>query len=374
MAKRNFGTALVLLFLSGCLIIACRYGKSNVRLKEKEALGKEIFFDATLSHPVGQSCATCHRPERSFTDTLGRPTSEGAHKGIFGKRNALALPYSGYTPVLHYNADDETYVGGMFWDGRADSLSHQAGMPFLDIVEMANSDTAMVVTKIKSAPYYKKLLALYAGWDASLYTTKGIIDSNKFIYACVTNALAAYQMSPEINPFSSKFDLFLEGKYNMTPQEENGYKIFMEKGLCAECHVLTPDPAAQRILFTDHTYDNLGIPRKEDNKYFGNPKEYNPLGADYQDLGLGFTTDSTENGKFRVPTLRNIAKTAPYGHNGYFSTLKEIINFYNIRDISDRFPPAEYPENVNKEELGNLGLTEQEENDLVVFLHLLTDI
>lgn len=147
-----------------------------------------------------------------------------------------------------------------------------------------------------------------------------------------------------------------------------------EKALCAECHILTPDPKAGKVLFTDHTYDNLGIPRNPENPYFTLPAEYNIQGEAYIDLGLGaIVNDSTENGKFRVPTLRNIALTAPYGHNGYFKTLEEIVHFYNVRDVSNEFPPAEYPATVNYDELGNLGLSPEEEAAIVAFLLLLTD-
>ena len=104
------------------------------------------------------------------------------------------------------------------------------------------------------------------------------------------------------------------------------------------------------------------------------PAEYNIQGESYIDLGLGaIVNDSTENGKFRVPTLRNIALTAPYGHNGYFKTLEEIVHFYNVRDVSNEFPPAEYPATVNYDELGNLGLSPEEEAAIVAFLLLLTD-
>ena len=150
-------------------------------------------------------------------------------------------------------------------------------------------------------------------------------------------------------------------------------QLFKEKGLFAECHILDPDERAGKVLFTDHTYDNLGIPSNPGNPFFKVSAPYNTCGKDTMDLGLGSRLrDPEEYGKFRVPTLRNIALTAPYGHNGYFKTLEEIVHFYNVRDVED-FPPAEYPETVNKDELGNLGLSQEEETAIVAVLRILTE-
>lgn len=339
----------------------------------KEGLGKLIFFDSSLSEPSGQSCATCHRPETAFTDTLGRVVSEGAVKGLFNKRNSMSIGYTAYIPPLALIEDngDSIYAGGLFWDGRSDSLAHQAGMPFLDLLEMGNQNEEAVVMKLIRAPYYKKFCEIYG--DIPLSGEKRA--ENIFqIYACALNALAAYQASAEINKFSSDYDLYLEGKYTMTEAEAKGFELFKVKGKCAECHILDPDPVAGRVLFTDHTYDNLGIPENPANPFYAMDSIYNPDGRNYIDQGLKFTTGRAEDlGLFRVPTLRNIARTAPYGHNGYFSTLEEIVRFYNVRDVSDEFPPAECPSTVNKEELGNLGLTPEEEQYIIDFMGMLSD-
>ena len=185
--------------------------------------------------------------------------------------------------------------------------------------------------------------------------------------------IALYERSAEMNPFSSKFDAWQAGKCQLTEEEKLGYELFKEKGLCAECHILDPDERAGKVLFTDHTYDNLGIPSNPGNPFFKVSAPSNTCGKDTMDLGLGSRLrDPEEYGKFRVPTLRNIALTAPYGHNGYFKTLEEIVHFYNVRDVEDS-PPAEYPETVNKDELGNLGLSQEEETAIVAFLRTLTD-
>lgn len=169
--------------------------------------------------------------------------------------------------------------------------------------------------------------------------------------------MATYQSSEEVNPFSSKFDAYLAGRYHFTDEETQGKRLFedINKGMCAECHVMTNDEQAGKILFTDFTYDNLGIPKNTKSPHFQIPSEYFLLTADSIDLGLGkIVQKEKENGKFRVPTLRNIALTAPYGHNGYFETLKDIIHFYNVRDISNEFPPAEYQATANIDEMGDL--------------------
>ena len=275
----------------------------------------------------------------------------------------MTVCYSVFVPELHYDEEEETYVGGLFWDGRSPSLRHQAGIPLLNPVEMGNRDRTMVVEKVTRAPYYSKLVRLYGQTDD--------VDS---LFGYITNALAAYEASKEVSPFTSKYDAYRKGNYQLTKQEKRGMDLFKHKGECAECHVLERDKQARRVLFTDHTYDNLGIPKNEKNPHYGMSRQYFLLSDDSLDLGLGaIVNDEKENGKFRVPTLRNVELTAPYGHNGYFSTLEEIVHFYNVRDVSDEFPPAEYPTTVNKDELGDLGLTLQEEADIVAFMKTLTD-
>ncbi len=146
-----------------------------------------------------------------------------------------------------------------------------------------------------------------------------------------------------------------------------------KKGRCAECHPSQPGPEQELPLFTDFTYDNLGVPRNPANPYHYLPKLLNPDGTQFVDLGLGgIVKKPEENGKFRVPTLRNVAVTAPYMQNGIFKTLRQVVVFYNTRDVGP-WPEPEVPQNVNCEELGNLRLTEQEVDDIVTFLHTLTD-
>ena len=358
----GFGNRKVAWLLGDVLLFFACAPVTGTDLSEKELLGKRIFFDESLSEPAGQSCGTCHEPTKGFADKYGRITSEGAVKGLFSNRNSMTCAYVAYVPALHYNEEDETYVGGLFWDGRVNSLEEQAGQPFVNPLEMGNKDRKMVVEKFRNATYYPDFVRIY-----------GEIVSCDSLYGKILDALAAYQRSIEVNPYTSKYDAYLEGRYELTGQEKEGLALFKEKGLCAECHVLDNDERAGRVLFTDHTYDNLGIPSNPDNAFFQVPARFNTVGRDTMDLGLGaFLHDSTEFGKFRVPTLRNIALTAPYGHNGYFKTLEEIVHFYNVRDVEE-YPAPEYAETVNRDELGNLGLTPEEEAAIVAFMHTLTN-
>ncbi len=346
---------------STVFLLSCTSGQDS-GLNEKELLGKKLFFDDNLSEPVGQSCATCHTPEKGFADVYSRITSEGAVKGRFSNRNSMTCAYSSYVPPLHYNEEDETWVGGLFWDGRVNTLEEQAAQPFVNPLEMGNQDNKMITEKVRRADYYPELVKIYGASTS--------VDS---LFSYITDAIAAYERSDEMNPFSSKYDAWQAGECELTDQEQLGLDLFREKGLCAECHILEPDERAGKVLFTDHTYDNLGIPSNPDNPFFTVSAPYNLCGRDTMDMGLGsFLKDSAEFGKFRVPTLRNVALTAPYGHNGYFNTLEEIVHFYNVRDVAD-YPEPEYAATVNKDELGHLGLTPDEEAAIVAFMLTLTD-
>lgn len=370
--RKTIGIIILVLFTSVVTLFYQRCTNNEPPIT-KEALGKLIFFDNSLSEPYGQSCATCHRPERGFTDTLGRDVSEGAFSGLFSKRNSMSIAYTTYIPPLSYVSKDgdSLYIGGLFWDGRADSLAHQAGMPFLDKLEMGNENEEMVVKKVMKAPYYPEFCKIYGKTDVQGLQKQEVI---KRIYGQIVNALAAYQASEEINQYSSRFDAYLDGKYQMNQQEAKGFELFQGKGLCSQCHILEADPAANKVLFTDHTYDNLGIPKNPNNPFYNQDSIHNPHNINYIDIGLMATTGrEADLGMFRVPTLRNIEKTAPYGHNGYFVSLEDIVHFYNVRDISDEYPAAECPATVNRTELGNLGLTPHEERCLIEFMKMLSD-
>lgn len=331
----------------------------------KIMLGRAIFLDTTLSNPPGQSCNSCHDLKTALSDPNHAMASEGAIDGRFEKRNAPSLHYIMYTPPLHYDSTDETYVGGIFLDGRVNTLEEQVRVPLLNPLEMNVTDMNMLAQKIKSAPFYPLMSTMY-----------GPSDHPDTLLAQLADAIAAFERSPEVNPFSSKFDLYLKGEVSLTPEEMEGLKLFQDttKAMCANCHPIDADPSSGKVLLTDFTYDNVGSPKNMNLTFYALPASFNPDGAQFTDLGLGRVTGNPEqHGQFRVPTLRNVAVTAPYFHNGIFNTLEEVIHFYNVRDVDTTIAKPEVKENINADELGNLKLTQLEEQALVAFLNTLTD-
>lgn len=354
------------------------------RQATKEQLGQALFFDANLSEPAGQACATCHDPTAAFTDpNRALPVSKGVLPGRVGNRNTPTAMYAGFSPKFHFDRKEGLYVGGQFLDGRAATLEQQAEGPFLNPLEMANPDKKTVVAKLRRAAYAPLFEEVFG---------PGALKDVDRAYRHMVEAIAAFERTPHFAPFSSKYDAYLAGKASLTEQELRGLKLFEDekKGNCAACHPSRPGPKGEPPLFTDFTYDNLGVPKNPDNPFYGLPKSLNPAGKGFVDRGLGATVKKrSEDGKFKVPTLRNIALTAPYMHNGYFQTLRGLTLFYNDRDKRPRckqsmvseaealrrncWPAPEVAANVNREELGDLKLTEQEIDDIVAFMHTLTD-
>jgi cytochrome c peroxidase len=278
----------------------------------------------------------------------------------------MPVAYAAFIPPLHKDTVEDIWVGGIFWDGRANSLEEQAIGPPLNPLEMANQDTIAIRDKLRELDYSDRFTTIFG---------EGALDDPSTAFANMADAIAAYERSEEFSPFDSKYDHFLRGEAELSEQELRGMGLFVSelKGNCAACHPSTVSPDGTHPLFTDFTYDNLGVPKNPENPFYILPEDLNPDGFDFIDLGLGVTVnDPAENGKFRVPTLRNIALTPPYMHNGIFKTLYQVIAFYNTRDVGP-WPPPEVAENVNEEEMGDLGLTNQEIEDIAAFLMTLTD-
>ena len=354
---------------------------SDTGLSPLVRLGKQLFFDTNLSNPAGQSCASCHSPEAGFTspdsgiNALGA-VHPGARAQFFGNRKPPTVAYAAFSPAFGYNSEDETYVGGQFWDGRAADLAAQATGPLLNPVEQNNAGAADLLQKLGAARY-RGLFEQINGPD----TLNSDPANEARLLDRIAAALAAYESSSEVNPFNSKYDAYLAGRAGLSAQEARGLALFEGRGNCAACHPNRPGDGGQPPLLTDFTYDNLGLPRNPRSPFYRMPADVNPDGIKYVDLGVGAITKNPEHyGKFKVPTLRNVDRRPharfikAYGHNGYFKTLKQVVHFYNERDVSpDEFPAPEYPETVNREELGALGLSEAEEDDLVAFLRTLSD-
>jgi cytochrome c peroxidase len=373
--------------------VASTPAHSRQSLSPIEELGKALFFDTDLSTPPGQSCAACHAPETGFTGpdwaiNAGQAVYPGAVRSRAGNRKPPTSAYGGDSPVLFFDQDEGAWVGGMFWDGRAtgwhlgDPLAEQALGPFLNPLEQNMPSARQVVRRVAKASYADLFETVWG--PGSLDETPGGVA---LTYERIGQAIAAYERSVEVNPFSSKYDAYLNGQATLTVQESEGLKLFEGKAQCSACHPSQPGPGGEPPLFTDFTYDNLGVPRNPLNPFYAAPRSVNPDGDNWVDPGLGgflagagYPEDvwRPELGKHKVPTLRNVAK-APlpgfvkaYTHNGFFKSLEAVVHFYNTRDVNP-WPAPEIVENVNTSELGSLGLTPAEEAAIVAFMRTLSD-
>jgi cytochrome c peroxidase len=343
-------------------ISACGGGSTNSgggvappTLSAAAQLGEKIFEDKALSVSGQQSCATCHVAAYAFA---ADPSAAGPDRGspvplggpgmnMPGFRNAPSLMYASFTPAFFFDGDGGPN-GGFFRDGRAATLADQAVEPFTTSFEMANTDAAAVIVKLQNRPYFADFTALYG--DA-------VLNDAQLALQRMGQAIAAYETeAQEFHPFSSKYDYWQQGKATLTAQELHGLGLFNDpsKGNCAACHPSTSGNGVTPPLFTDFSFDNLGVPRnaKIPSNDAASAPAYTPVNSDdgiqsYYDLGVcGPLRDNGELnvsgicGQFKVPTLRNIAVTAPYFHNGQFPSLLEAIGFYVRRDTN---PEQFYP-------------------------------
>lgn len=362
-------------------------------LTRQEQLGKLLFFDKALSAEGNQSCASCHAPAVGWTgpdESFNKAGAvyEGSIKGRFGNRKPPSSAYATVAPSFHLmHPGRGMFVGGNFWDGRAtgnvlgNPAADQAMGPFLNPVEQALPSAEALVNKVCTGSYASLFTEVW-GKDACLAPDKA--------YKLIALSIAAYEASSEVNAFSSKYDAYLAGRASLSAEETHGLQLFAGKARCVMCHPHQQGRDGTPPLFTDFTFENLGLPK--------NPEH--PLGAEWRDEGLGAhlaTSDAYQRyapsqlGRHRVPTLRNVdLRPRPsfikaYGHNGYFKSLESIVHFYNTRDLlpvcrraSDRagetcWPEPEVSANINRRLLGALALTADEEAALVAFLRTLSD-
>lgn len=369
-------------------------------LSDLQLLGKRIFEDTSLSEPRGMACESCHGPRHAFQGNNGSTIAAvalGSRAGHFGARKVPTLMYKAYSPAFGFykDVDDGKEVleakGGQFWDGRADDLASQLRVPLTNADEMNNPSLDAVVEKIKAGDYA----------DLARRTLgEGVFDDASTAMDKLAGALVAFEGSPALAPFSSKFDDWLRGTAQLSAIEQRGYRVFVDpkRGNCLACHIgKTGSKDPDDWIFTDFTYDAFGIPR--------NPAI--PANADpaYFDVGLcgragleaflpkGVTKDSL-CGAFKVPTLRNVAVNKTFYHNGAITSLREAVAIYATRDTDpahwyprvgggvakfDDVPPA-YRENVNVREVPydrRIGQKPRLDNGdidaLVAFLKTLTD-
>jgi cytochrome c peroxidase len=419
------------------------------RQGQVRTLGKLLLFDKHLSVNQNEACSFCHTPETGFTGpiaslNLTTVSYPGSVKTRFSNRKPQSYMYAPFSPVLHYNTLQGDFVGGNFWDMRASGYrlqnpsAEQAQGPPTNPVEMGLPDSACVAYRLSQAPYRKLFETV---WGADSFTIQWPPDVEKVcatpgpppandqypvhlsvadrarsdhVYDDFALAVSAYEFSPEVSPFTSKYDYVQAAKDLFTPQEKLGYVLFRGKAGCNECH--RDGGPGEEPLFTDFTASNLGVPRNPGLQFYyesapdSGGYSPNPSGAMVIDSGVGFFLRKLKSlsgqlnpdsewvklapkldGKFQVPTLRNV-DTRPtaefvkaYMHNGYFKSLKEVVHFYNTRDVLPKcnagdagekvscWPAPEDSTNLNKRQLGNLKLTDQEEDALVSFLKTLTD-
>lgn len=282
-----------------------------------------LFFDTNLSLNRTQSCATCHHPEFAFTDpretATGKAVSLGDDGRSLGDRNTPTAMYARFTPPFHQR-DDGEFVGGQFLDGREPDLHGQAGMPLLNPVEMAMPDKASVVARITENNAYVAAFEKLYGQD--------ILADIDAAYEALRESIAVFELTEEFSHFDSKYDRMLRGEVEFTDQEELGRLLFFSQQFtnCNLCHQLQTSQVAPDETFSNYTYHNIGIPVNHE------VRAVNGMAPGHMDHGLldnPAVSDPAQNGKFKVPTLRNVAVTGPYMHNGVFKNLRTTIVFYN---------------------------------------------
>lgn len=424
--------AFAMLLLVGCLdrrqepaaeaatLAARPTAASPSRPVAEASVGRAIFFDESLSLNRNQSCEACHGAEWGYT---GPEVSINAHGGVyegsvagrFGSRKPPSAAYATTSPVFHYDAVRQEYIGGNFWDGRAtgqrlgNPAAEQAQGPPLNPVEQALPDEACVVERVRSSGIGAAYREIYGTGidriafpsDIETLCSRGgerlalpdeVRRQVDVEWDNIARAVAAFEDSEEVNAFSSRYDAYLEGNYTLTPEEARGLELFQGKAGCNSCH----SSEGPRALFTRYNYENLGVPPNPENPVYRED-------PNFRDPGLGgFLRDhpdqatsgfEAEMGKMKVPTLRNVnRRPSPdnpksFMHNGVFKSLEEVVHFYNTRDVLPRcaagaprsewglscWPEPEMRANLNTSDIGNLGLTPEEEAALVAFLRTLDD-
>ncbi|WP_339781546.1 cytochrome c peroxidase [uncultured Thalassospira sp.] len=350
----------------------------SVAFKTLSELGEALYFDTSLSKNRTMACATCHDPETAFRDprdTIANGSfSMGDDGASFGDRNAPMAAYAALAPDFHITKEGIP-VGGQFWDGRAKGLAEQAGGPPLNPVEMGMGSAHDVVSRLKEDQDY--VTAFKALFEQNIW------DDDDAAFAAMTQAIAAFERTDQFAPFDSKYDRWLRGAYKMTPNEELGRVLFFSQQFtnCNACHQIKA-AGAEGETFTNYQYHNIGVPQNRAQRVADGQ---NP---DFVDNGLldnPAITDTSFKGKYKVPSLRNVAVTAPYMHNGVFHDLKTVIRFYNKynsrseaaqinNETQKPWAAPEVPETISMTELekGD-ALDSRRENALVAFLKTLTD-
>lgn len=350
----------------------------------KIALGQQLYFDTNLSFNRTQSCASCHNPATAFTDQreykaeysqLEGAVSLGDDQISFGGRSAPTNSYANQIPAFHINKKGN-YVGGQFWDGRSSTLTDQAKGPPLNPIEMGIPDKTFMRARLLENTGYKKSFA-------DIYGSAVLADPEQ-LYEAMADSIAAFEKTDFFSPFDSKYDRYLQGKYELSAQEELGMTLFFSQQFtnCNLCHQLKQRPAAKGETFSNYQYHNIGIP---ENRVLS---KQNQSADSHVDIGLlanPRVTEEEHKGKFKTPTLRNVAVTQPYMHNGVFKELRTVVAFYNQYNSKSKkrqinpetkepWAKPEVEENLSLKELQHgPALDDKRIDALVAFMKLLTD-
>ncbi|OYU46054.1 MAG: cytochrome-c peroxidase [Burkholderiales bacterium PBB4] len=363
-------------------------------LSARARLGQLIFTDTDLSEPRGTACVACHQANQGFAGNHGSRigVALGSTPGALGLRNAMTNSYSGLIPSLSFvTTDGDTEaIGGHFWDGRADTLAQQALGPLLNPLEMNNPSRQAVIAKIAASSYAPLFRAEFG---ANVFTDTDAAFNQ------IGVAIEAFERAA-LQPFSSKYDAFVRGTATLSASESRGMALFQDpnRANCAGCHLMNPaSKKPEDSLFSEFSYYATGIPRNT-----SIPRNANP---GFYDLGLcgpertapalpatvpSGTTIDRFCGKFRMPTLRNVAERPALMHNGFFNNLSDVVRFYSTRNSNPQrwYGPTGVPNDLPLQYLGNLETTKAPFNrtaaqgpvlndteiaDLVAFLRTLSD-
>ena len=419
------------------------------QVQQVELLGKLLLYDKNLSVNRNEACTLCHMPETGFTgpvSELNRTTGSypGSVRTRFSNRKPQTHSYAPLAPVLHFNRAQGDMVGGNFWDMRAtgrrlgNPAAEQAQGPPTNPVEMGLPDSACAVYRASQRPYRGMFETVWGKQAFAIAWPRNVeqvcntpgpptaadplpvhlspLDRGRAAatFDQMAQSIAGYEASAEVTPFSSKYDAVQGGKAKFTAQEQAGYALFRGKARCNECH--RDGGPGEEPMFTDFTASNIGTPANPRLPYYAENRPdaqgyaANPAGRSYVDGGVGvflaggavlsrpsavdarWADQAAGNqGRVRVPTLRNVDKrpypafVKAYGHNGYFTSLKAIVHYYNTRDALPRckandpgegktcWPAPETTQNMNTSKMGRLGLTDAEEDAIVAFMKTLSD-
>ena len=349
-------------------------------------LGDQLFHDVNLSANSSMSCATCHNPNHGFIDNrdnrFNKSVSMGADGLKFGTRNTPTVAYAQFSPAFSFDAEKQEYVGGQFHDGRAQHLTAQVnlnGGPILNPVEMMMADRNAVVDRLLENPDYIEQFKTEFGadiFDRQGGGNGGGGGGGNPAFSRIGQAIAAFEMTDELSPFDSKYDRWLKGEYTLAVDEQRGYQLVQTN--CMSCHDSSALTGVDKQTFSNYRYYNLGVPV--------NQAVRDALVTSDKDPGLfghPNVSDEAHLGKFKTPSLRNVAITGPYMHNGAFQSLETVLSFKDYRRVENNnervqnpetqlnWADPDYPQKVQYVEIQPL--SDVDISDIVSFLKLLTD-